>query len=71
MDDSRYVVRIHSEKNGWWVTRPQWSPLRYLREQGALAQALLMAKLHCLTTGEPSGVVLSTGDGDRLVRRYG
>lgn len=43
MDESRYVVRIHPEQGGWWVTRPQWSPLRYLREQGALENAELMA----------------------------
>ncbi|EGD06791.1 hypothetical protein XVE_5041 [Xanthomonas vesicatoria ATCC 35937] len=71
MDQSRYVVRIHPEQGGWWVTRPEWSPLRYLREQGALENAELMAKLHCLTTGQPSGVVLNTAEGERVVRRYG
>ncbi|WP_115042380.1 hypothetical protein [Xanthomonas arboricola] len=71
MDESRYVVRIHPEQGGLWVTRPQWSPLRYLREQGALENAELMAKLHCMTTGQPSGVVLKTAEGERVVRRYG
>ncbi|AEQ95706.1 hypothetical protein [Xanthomonas oryzae] len=71
MDESRYVIRIHPEQGGWWVIRPHWSPLRYLREQGALDFAELMAKLHCLTTGQPSSVVVNTGGGDRVVRRYG
>ncbi|GHH48307.1 MULTISPECIES: hypothetical protein [Gammaproteobacteria] len=66
----RYVVSIEPEKGAWLVCRPHWSPLRYLREQGALENAELMAKLHRLTTGQPADVVLRAPDGERVVRRY-
>jgi hypothetical protein len=68
---SRYVVSIEPDHDAWLVRRPQWSPLRYLREEGALENAELMAKLHRLTTGEPADVVLRSARGDRVVRSYG
>lgn len=69
---SRYVVSIETDQDhAWWVRRPQWSPLKYLREEGALENAELMAKLHRLTTGEPADVVLRSQGNERVVRRYG
>ncbi len=72
MDQQRYTVSIQPDHHGaWLVCRPQWSPLRYLREQGALENAEMMARLHQLTTGEPAEVVLRSDQGERVVRRYG
>lgn len=67
----RYVVSIEPDHDAWLVCRPAWSPLRYLREERALENAELMAKLHRLTTGEPALVVLRRGEDERVVRRYG
>lgn len=67
---ARYIVSIEPDQDAWLVCRPHWSPLRYLREQGALENAELMAKLHRLTTGQPADVVLRVADGERVVRRY-
>jgi len=71
MDRQRYVVAVEAFEDAWLVSRPQWSPLRYLARDGALRNAELMARLHAWTTGEPSAVVLRSAQGEELVRQFG
>ena len=71
IDRQRYVVSIEQFDDAWLVSRPQWSPLRYLAQDGALRNADMMARLHTWTTGEPTTVVLRSEQGEQVLRQYG
>ncbi|HEY9253751.1 MAG TPA: hypothetical protein VIP30_04370 [Stenotrophomonas sp.] len=71
MDKQCYVVAVEQFEDAWLVSRPQWSPLRYLAQDGAIRNAEMMARLHAWTTGQPTEVVLRSQAGDHLVRRFG
>lgn len=71
MDKQRYVVAVEQFDDAWLVSRPQWSPLRYLAQEGAIRNAEMMARLHAWTTGEPTAVVLRSAQGEQLVRQFG
>ena len=70
-DTHRYVVRVEPSDGAWLVSRPQWSPLRYLAQDGALRNAEMMARLHAWTTGEPAAVVLRSEQGEQVLRQFG
>ncbi len=36
MDKQCYVVAVEQFEDAWLVSRPQWSPLRYLAQDGAI-----------------------------------
>jgi len=71
MDRQCYVVAVEQFEDAWLVSRPQWSPLRYLARDGALRNAEMMARLHALSTGQPTEVVLRSEAGEQLVHRFG
>lgn len=71
MDRQCYVVSVEQSGDAWLVSRPQWSPLRYLAQDGALRNAEMMARLHTWTTGEPTRVVLRSAQGEQVLRCYG
>jgi len=70
MESQCYVVAVEQDEDAWLVSRPHWSPLRYLARDGAIRNAEMMARLHTWTTGQPTEVILRSGEGDHLVRRF-
>lgn len=66
-----YVVSVEQCSEAWLVSRPQWSPLRYLAQDGALRNAEMMARLHAWTTGQPAMVVLRSEQGEQVLRQFG
>ena len=71
MDRQCYEVSVERCDDAWLVSRPEWSPLRYLAQDGALRNAEMMARLHAWTTGEPSRVVLRSEQGEQVLSRFG
>ncbi|HEY0333515.1 MAG TPA: hypothetical protein VGC74_07370 [Stenotrophomonas sp.] len=70
-DTQRYVVSVEQFDDAWLVSRPEWSPLRYLAQDGALRNAEMMARLHAWTTGEPTMVVLRSESGEQVLSQFG
>lgn len=71
MDEQCYVVAVEQFEDAWLVLRPEWSPLRYLGRDGAVRNAEMMARLHALTTGQPTEVILRSAQGDHRLHRFG